>query len=71
MTVINPSVTGSSRRLLDVKELAEQLHVSVATIYRKRSLSEPLPAAVKIGGRVRWRQDTVDAWVESQEAAVA
>lgn len=68
MTITNPDVLTRARRLLDVNDLAEQLHTSVATIYRKRSLNEPLPAAVKFGGSIRWRQETVDAWIEAQEA---
>jgi len=57
-------------RLLDVQDLAALTGMSVSTIYRKRSLGEPLPRAVKLGTAVRWRQVDVDAWIEQQlEAA--
>jgi predicted DNA-binding transcriptional regulator AlpA len=56
---------------LDVKALANQLGVSVATIYRKRSLGEPLPLAFRVGHQVRWRQEVVDAWVGEQERIAA
>lgn len=54
------------RALLRARELGTQLGMSESTIYRKRSLGEPLPPAVKIGSQVRWRQSDVDAWVEAQ-----
>ncbi|MBL3688947.1 helix-turn-helix domain-containing protein [Leucobacter chromiireducens] len=47
--------------------LAEQFGTSASSIYRKRSLGEPLPPAIKIGrGTVRWRQADIDAWLEQQ-----
>lgn len=49
--------------LLNVHDLAEQMGVSVATIYRKRSVGEPLPRAVKLGRAVRWTQAEVDRWI--------
>lgn len=52
--------------LLKAKELGDQLGISAASIYRRRSLGEPLPPAIKIGGSIRWRQSDVDAWLESQ-----
>ncbi|TFC55426.1 helix-turn-helix domain-containing protein [Cryobacterium sp. TMT2-17-1] len=70
MTTTAPAFA-RQRRFLDINELAEQLGISAATIYRKRSLSEDLPVGFKIGSRVRWRQETVDAWIEAQEAKAA
>lgn len=52
--------------LLTAKDLSSQLGISASSIYRRRSLRESLPPAVKIGGSVRWRQSDVDAWLESQ-----
>ena len=52
--------------LLDINELAEQLGISVATIYRWRSEGQDMPHAMKIGGRVRWTQDSVDSWLAEQ-----
>lgn len=52
--------------LVDASGLAAQLGISVSSIYRRRSLGEPLPPALKIGGSVRWRQSDVDEWLEQQ-----
>lgn len=54
----------NANTLLQVKDLAELLGTSVSSIYRRRSLGEPLPRAIKIGGAVRWRQSDVDAWLD-------
>ncbi|GAA1608575.1 helix-turn-helix transcriptional regulator [Leucobacter chromiireducens] len=53
--------------LVNAAGLAEQFGTSASSIYRKRSLGEPLPPAIKIGrGTVRWRQADIDAWLEQQ-----
>ena len=52
---------------IDVVELAAQLGLSVATIYKWRSSGQDLPVAFKIGSRVRWRQDEVDTWLDRQQ----
>lgn len=53
------------QRLLDVHDVAEQLGVSVSTIYRWRSTGEhPTPRAIKIGTHVRWRQSAVDEFID-------
>lgn len=57
--------------LVNVETLSEQLGISVSSIYRRRSLGEPLPPALKIGGSVRWRQKDIDAWLEEQLEKVA
>lgn len=57
--------------LVNVETLSEQLGISVSSIYRRRSLGEPLPPALKIGGSVRWRQKDIDAWLEEQLEEVA
>lgn len=49
--------------LLTAKDLSEQLGMSVSSIYRRRSLGEPLPRAVKIGAHVRWTQASVDEFI--------
>lgn len=57
--------------LMDVKELSALTGMSVSTIYRKRSLGESLPRAVKIGSAVRWREEDVISWLEANlESAV-
>jgi len=52
---------------IGVEELAAQLGLSAATIYKWRSAGQDLPVAFKIGSRVRWRQDEVDAWLVRQQ----
>lgn len=49
--------------LLKAKEMAAQLKISVASVYRRRSLGEPLPKAVKIGGSLRWTQESIDSFI--------
>ncbi|MEO7124171.1 MAG: AlpA family phage regulatory protein [Lacisediminihabitans sp.] len=64
-------MTESKNALRDVNDLAAQTGMSVSTIYRKRSIGESLPRALKLGGNaVRWRQADIDAWIEERlEAA--
>lgn len=57
-----------SRKFLDVNELADQLGVSVATIYRWRSEGVDMPQGFLVGARVRFTQEIVDAWVSAQIA---
>lgn len=49
--------------LLKVPDLAELLGMSVSTIYRKRSLGEPLPKAIKINSSVRWTRESVEEFL--------
>jgi excisionase family DNA binding protein len=58
-------------KLLTIQEVGEQLKLAPQTIYRKRSEGADIPAAIKIGGRVRWRQESVDAWLLAHEGTVA
>lgn len=50
-------------KLLDVEDVADQLGLAVQMIYRKRSDGDPLPKAIRIGNRLRWRQEDVDDWI--------
>lgn len=56
---------------LDIHGLAEQLGISVATVYRWRAAGVDLPPAIRIGSRVRWRPETVAAWAAANEAKSA
>ncbi|HOD96470.1 MAG TPA: helix-turn-helix domain-containing protein [Candidatus Hydrogenedentes bacterium] len=49
-------------KLLTVNSLADKLEVSRRTIWRWRD-SGALPAPVRIGGTVRWRNDVINAWM--------
>ena len=65
MTQFTARISG---RYLDIGALAEQLGVSIQTLYRWRSEGHDMPKGFMVGARVRWRQETVDAWIEAQEA---
>lgn len=54
-------------KYLDIGELAEQLGVAVQTLYRWRSEGADMPTAFRVGSKLRWRQEVVDAWVAAQE----
>jgi predicted DNA-binding transcriptional regulator AlpA len=55
----------ASERLLNEREVAAQLTVSVATIRRWRLFGQG-PRYVKIGAAVRYRADDLAAWVNSR-----
>jgi len=48
--------------LLSAETLAEQLELSVRTVWRLRS-SGKLPKPIKVGGSVRWRSEEIDNWI--------
>ena len=52
-----------SSKLLDAGELGSVLGISRASVYRRRSLGEPLPRAVRIGSLIRGRQEDIEAFV--------
>lgn len=56
----------SKHALLSIQEVAEQLCVSTATLYRWRSEGQDMPRAMRIGSRVRWTQESVDEWLSLQ-----
>jgi len=58
-------------RYLDVHDVAAELGVSVQTIYRWRSEGADMPVGFLVGSRVRWRQETVDEWIATQEHKAA
>lgn len=54
--------SGSPRRLITAKELAEMLSISSRTINRMQSSGRLIPP-IRIGGSVRWRLDEVEQWI--------
>lgn len=58
-------------KLLDIDALADQLGVAPQTLYRWRSEGKDMPKGFLVGSRVRWRQGTVDAWIEASALKVA
>ncbi len=57
-------------KTIGIQELADITGLSVRSIYRRRTyMKETLPPAVKVGGRLRWDVDTVNAWMSAHEEA--
>ena len=54
--------------IMDVLTLSAYLGVTPETLYNWRSLGKPCPPAFKVGSRLRWRRESVDAWIAEQEA---
>ena len=55
-------------RWLSTKEVAEYAQVSEATIYRAVALNRLQAGRTNGRGHLRFRQDAVDAWLESAGA---
>ncbi len=55
---------GGMDRLLDEKEAARALHLSVATI-RKRRLTKQAPRWIRIGASVRYRESDLIAFLDA------
>lgn len=58
-------VTEIESRWLAIEELAKYLHLSVRGIYEWRQ-GRVGPPAFKVGRRLLWDRDEVDAWIRSQ-----
>ena len=50
-------------RLLTPQELAENVGLAVQTIYNRHSTGGSLPACIRIGRLLRFRQSDVDIWL--------
>lgn len=55
--------------LRTVRDLAKQLGISTASVYRFRSEGKDhlLPPCIMVGVQPRWRQETIDKWLARQE----
>jgi predicted DNA-binding transcriptional regulator AlpA len=60
----------SEKALLDEKELASRLKLSVASARRWRLLRQG-PKFFKIGASVRYRAEDVEAWLNSRPSGVS
>jgi len=49
--------------LITATELANLLGISVRSVWRMES-SQKLPAAVRLGGLVRWQRSVIMQWIE-------
>ncbi len=63
-----PEVT-ETRPLLSVRDVAKLVQVDPGTVRNWREQGK-LPAAVKIGGVIRWDADDIDRWLEEQREAI-
>jgi predicted DNA-binding transcriptional regulator AlpA len=57
----------SEKALLDEKQLASKLNISVASARRWRLLHQG-PKYLKIGASVRYRPEDVDTWLDARPA---
>lgn len=55
----------SEKALMDEKQLANKLNISVASARRWRLLRQG-PKFLKIGASVRYRPEDVDTWLDSR-----
>lgn len=51
--------------LLTPDDVATQLGIPKATLYVWRTRKQG-PPAIRIGKHLRWRQDQIDAWLDTQ-----
>ena len=52
-------------RLLTAQDLAEVTGLALQTIYNRHSNGGSLPDCLNLGGRLRFRQRDVDAWLDA------
>ena len=48
--------------MYDIKDIAKLLKISLRTAHRLRS-AKNLPAGIRIGALVRWREADIDQWI--------
>ena len=53
---------GQAERLVDVGAVAERGSFSKRTVFRLNSAGK-LPAPVRVGGCLRWRESDIEAWM--------
>jgi len=71
ITQAKPEAAGeaSNSLLIDARELARLLSVSLATLHRMKSAGKIGPRELALSrGCVRWRRETVERWLSASEA---
>lgn len=62
-----PPVEATDSLLIDARELARLLSVSLATLHRMKAAGK-LPRELALSrGSVRWRRETVERWLSASE----
>lgn len=64
-----PDLVKRTRELLDEKQAADFLSLSPGTLSVWRSTGRHALPFVKVGHRVRYRRDALEAWLESRTRA--
>ena len=54
------------RPLLTVAEVGKMMQLSPASIYKRRSVGDPMPPAVRIGSALRWRPADIERFLQDQ-----
>ncbi len=59
----------SAKPLLIINDIAGRLSLSPVTIahwaYRRKPAPKDFPEPIKIGNRLRWRPEAIDAWLDA------
>ena len=59
-------ISVEDKRLLNVKEVAALLGISVRTVWAKSGCGE-IPAPLKIGRSTRWSKTALERWIDRQQ----
>ncbi|NLV45575.1 MAG: helix-turn-helix domain-containing protein [Candidatus Hydrogenedentes bacterium] len=51
-----------NERLLNVRDVAARMNVSTRAVWNYRDVGF-MPAPLKVGGAVRWREKDIDSWI--------
>lgn len=66
--MVNKMSKTSGDRLVSVRDTAQMLGCSVATVWRKTT-EEDFPQPVKIGGMTRWSTTEIHNYIENAKAS--
>jgi excisionase family DNA binding protein len=53
-------------QLYTLDELSKILQIGRSTLYRLKDTGQ-MPPPVRIGGQLRWRRETIEKWLETQQ----
>jgi len=66
---MSSTATEKLPRFLSQRQIAELLGASVRTIQSWRAAGKMPSPDVRVGGVLRWRRETVEAWLQRSAAA--